>query len=366
MQKILVGLICMGCTLALQAQVYPGDANDDGVVNNFDVLYVGYTYGEIGPARLVESSEFTEQYIPLLWNDYFPDGVNYAFCDANGNGQIGNWDLSVIFINYGEEQGVYNDITPEAGTPGIDPPIYFGAPQSADIITEGSQIQIPIYLGTSSLPLTDFHSIAFSVHYDESIIRVANISIHPTWLNPNNLFYFQRDAPEEEGKLDFCLTHYGNENFDAGFGQIGYLKIIIEDVLVDLILNGDSTNTIVSIDQVIAVDKDFEVIPIATDTTEIAIYGENAISDLNNIQETDTSWQITPNPATTHVLIESDNPVELFILYDNTGQSLYTWAGNHKRQHQLDLPKDLPSGYYHLSMLSMGQWHSQALLVQKN
>ncbi|HMQ48215.1 MAG TPA: hypothetical protein PKA00_12655 [Saprospiraceae bacterium] len=366
MRKILVGLMCLGCALALDAQVYPGDANDDGIVNNFDVLYVGYAYGKIGPARLVESSEFAEQYIPLLWDDFFPSGINYAFCDANGNGQIGNWDLSVIFINYGEEQGTFNDLTPEAGVPGIDPPIYFGTPQSAGTITEGSQIQIPIYLGTASLPLTDFHSIAFSVRYDETIIRVANISVHTTWLETPNLFYFQRDSPVEDGKLDFCLTHYGAENFDNGFGQIGYLKIIIEDVLVDLILNGDSTNTILSIDQVMAVDKDFEIIPISTDTTEIAIYEQNAITGANGSLEADTTWQINPNPAKSHVFIQSAHPVEQFILCDNSGQSISTWSGNHHLQHYLELPEHLPSGLYHLRMLCNGQWQSKALLVHKD
>ncbi|MFM9949281.1 MAG: hypothetical protein ACKV1O_15180, partial [Saprospiraceae bacterium] len=86
---ILITLALLACAQLAGAQtLHPGDADDNGEVNQYDLLYIGYAYGTVGPMRLEDDTEFSPQAIPLLWTQTFPNGLNYAYADANGNGVV--------------------------------------------------------------------------------------------------------------------------------------------------------------------------------------------------------------------------------------------------------------------------------------
>ena len=96
---ILVVLFLAGFP-AIHAQVYPGDANNDGIVSNLDILYIGYAYGAIGPIRPSAGTDFSEEAIVLPWSAQFPnpDSTNYAFADADGSGQIDFQDFLIVAL----------------------------------------------------------------------------------------------------------------------------------------------------------------------------------------------------------------------------------------------------------------------------
>jgi hypothetical protein len=77
--------------------VYPGDANNDGIVDSRDVLPIGQYYGSTGPARQNSSLSWTSQQVLSSWS---PSAAAYADCDGNGKvdendvlGIIQNWFL---------------------------------------------------------------------------------------------------------------------------------------------------------------------------------------------------------------------------------------------------------------------------------
>ena len=144
-------------------QVFPGDANNNGIVDHCDILPIGYAFGEVGPARLEESNEAYEQVVTVLWEEAFPDGNNYAHADANGDGIIDFMDLTTVFYNYDIS---YEETVPLpliSGTPGIDVPIYFDMPDLTEPLTAGSTLDIPLYLGTESIPVNNLHGLAFTI-----------------------------------------------------------------------------------------------------------------------------------------------------------------------------------------------------------
>jgi len=82
-------------------EVWPGDANNDGVVDSRDVALVGlYAYrGATGYRRMPASTEWAPQ-TALAWAD---PQATYADCD--GNGVVSVRDLAVVLQNYGFSRG---------------------------------------------------------------------------------------------------------------------------------------------------------------------------------------------------------------------------------------------------------------------
>lgn len=85
--------------LVLQFQtgpgVHPGDANNDGVVNEADVLPIGVFWGITGPTRA--GGQSWKIFPAESWSE-FP--ATYA--DCNGDGAVNEQDVSIIGVNWGE------------------------------------------------------------------------------------------------------------------------------------------------------------------------------------------------------------------------------------------------------------------------
>ncbi len=76
-------------------QVWPGDTNDDTVVNQADVLPLGLHWGRTGPARPGASLQWLGQAL-TAWSP-----VNAAFADATGDGAVNQADVLPIGLNWG-------------------------------------------------------------------------------------------------------------------------------------------------------------------------------------------------------------------------------------------------------------------------
>ncbi|MCX6121029.1 MAG: T9SS type A sorting domain-containing protein [Ignavibacteriales bacterium] len=75
--------------------LYPGDANNDGIVDARDILPIGLYYGKTGSPRLNGSNTWQKQYIDPPWT---PEQAGYADCD--GNGKIDSNDVIAIIQNW--------------------------------------------------------------------------------------------------------------------------------------------------------------------------------------------------------------------------------------------------------------------------
>ncbi len=86
--------------------VWPGDTNNDGVVNEEDVLPLGVFWNQTGPARDDASLEWTGQ--PA--EPWDPAAATYA--DTDGSGSINQTDLLAVGLNFGETHGESRDTEP--------------------------------------------------------------------------------------------------------------------------------------------------------------------------------------------------------------------------------------------------------------
>jgi hypothetical protein len=79
--------------------VYPGDTNNDGVVNADDVLPLGIWWLGSGPPAAWESIEFA----PRSVEQWMPADATYA--DANGDGVVDHKDLMPVGLHFGKSAG---------------------------------------------------------------------------------------------------------------------------------------------------------------------------------------------------------------------------------------------------------------------
>lgn len=76
--------------------VWPGDANNDGVVDEADVLALGMHWGKTGEARPAASIQWAPQ-LAQAWSDR-----PATFADTDGDGRVDHNDLRAISHNFGK------------------------------------------------------------------------------------------------------------------------------------------------------------------------------------------------------------------------------------------------------------------------
>jgi hypothetical protein len=80
---------------AAQVQVYPGDANNDGIVDVRDILPLGRFFGSTGGTRTSASGSWTPQGISSAWTL-----AEACYADCDGNGTVNAADVQVIVQNW--------------------------------------------------------------------------------------------------------------------------------------------------------------------------------------------------------------------------------------------------------------------------
>lgn len=354
-------LILQGPRLLAQLTVYPGDANNNGIVNNIDVLYVGYSFGTPGPSRVFTDTEFEPQDSPAAWAGVFPDGTSFAYADANGDGVVGLQDLLAINRNYG------------ATRPPVVPDEFPEVPEGANRLhlekgneplplIPGSVFSIPIYLNDTDLPL-ELNGLAFTLEYDSSLIKNINIQWDANWLNADSSWYaLQVPIMGEKAQLEVATTRFGNDPVLGG-GLLGRVNIIIEDDLIGLLpAPHDTVNVLIAIKKLRGIGKDFQPIPLLGDDYTFTVHHPDARP--NGVRSPEKArFKIYPNPANRRLWIESPKNIESVVLQDLLGRPLRVLTDLAAPSVQLELP-DLPPGLYLIRVQTEAGTGCRELLIE--
>jgi len=337
---LIIALLC--CSKRGQAQVFPGDANNDGIVNNLDILYIGYAYGAIGPTRSATDGT-TPEAIALPWIQLFPDSTNFTHADTDGNGIVNFLDFVPVFTNYGLKQ--INPSPPffSEGIPGIDPSLRFGSPVGTAFPSEGSIVEIPILLeGTFGDSLVDLNGIAFSIEYNRSFIKEIQLDFSDSWVGLDSAaFLFQ--TPANAGRLDAALTRFG-KNPVIGKGQAVKMRAVIEDDLIGLLIR-DTAHIHFNIKYIRLKNSEFREKPVAGSDITLVIYHPNSIVPIKE-RPVDIPIEIFPNPASDRLQIISPKIIKRIEIINALGQNIsYSNIKNEQRV-ELMLPHNLNGIYF--------------------
>nr|MBP6313941.1 T9SS type A sorting domain-containing protein [Chitinophagaceae bacterium] len=300
--------------------VWPGDANADFVVNNYDVLNLGLAFGATGVVRPGANTSWTAQYCGN-WVDTFINTVNYKHADCDGDGAVGNTDWAVVTLNYGQFH-LKNNQLGRYKTRGL-PDLFFDT--NGLEATPGTTLQIPVHLGSVSSPMNNIYGIAGKLLVSNTLSNDISLSNSNSWIGTAaNSHLFQKNSG------GFNATEFALVKKDqlavSGNGQIATLSVPIDANAVigsDLILDFANLKLI---------DKDGK---------EITDY--NALSDtLKIVWPTKVSSvavqddiRVYPNPITNLLTIEfKKNPTTQYeiVICDITGKSVYTGTCSTQKQ----------------------------------
>ena len=88
-------------TNATQNVIWPGDADNNGVVSTEDILSIGLKYNKRGKERAANQRNTRfEKYTSTPWGERLPNEADISHIDCDGNGIIDNADMSAIAANF--------------------------------------------------------------------------------------------------------------------------------------------------------------------------------------------------------------------------------------------------------------------------
>jgi hypothetical protein len=221
--------------------VWPGDANNDGIVNTTDVLYLGLGFNTQGIARNTQGIVWQANTV-IPWANVLPDSTNYAYLDCDGNGFVGTSDFNAIQQNYDSTHGTII-VDPFPLPDSTSPAFYFsGLPDS---LQAGDTITIDIFAGSALLP-ANFFGLALSFNYDTSLIVANSVSVTPDSLldSPFDRIFLLSTDNNNSGTFDVAMTRLANTGGSSGnpvsvvAQRILSITFIIEDNLIGKMVAG--------------------------------------------------------------------------------------------------------------------------------
>ena len=323
--------------------VWPGDANRDGIADNFDLLNIGLAYDSTGAVRPAASPIWVAQYCSN-WADTFASGINFKYADCDGNGHVDASDTVPLMLNFGNTHTKTNSNHPyRSGQPIIYPTL------SADTITGGDTILISIHLGQVLLTANNVYGVAFDLNYDAAVIDTTKtkMGFPSSWLGgPSDMISIYKDG-RGSGVIKAALTRIDHTT-RSGQGEIAYVRAIVTTDNID----GKNLHYYrfqCSISNVKMIDQNGNVILIneGTDSNEVA-YTPLGIDDLTSVN---AQLTIYPNPANDVATITcahaNINAAEVLNLL---GEKVREYQfSNNKSNQKLDL-HGLSSGVYYISV----------------
>ncbi|MEM6316992.1 MAG: T9SS type A sorting domain-containing protein [Bacteroidota bacterium] len=290
--------------IGLTQSIWPGDVNNNGVVNKVDLLYLGYAFGETGPPRAAEDSTWNAQSLPQDWAGNFPNGLNYLYADCNGDGIVNELDADIIKAHIGlsHDDVLFEPDVPLSGMQGVNPACRFINPPAVAPVDQLFDLEIG--LGDLEIPVENMSGFTFFINVDPAIIGLNNTAFtfdNATFLDGGediSIAAQRRDL--DQVRLEVAYTKTDRVPV-SGFGSIGKVSFILETDVIDLLVIDTVTFTI---DSIIVLDDELTPIPVAADTLKLFI--DRALKvNTNDHYPTPNQVEVYPNPNNGLLLVEA-------------------------------------------------------------
>jgi len=346
----------------LAQEIYPGDVNNNGIVNGIDLLYLGVAFGSTGPNRNNEGTNWTPYMIDTFWPQSFENGLNFAYADCDGNGEIEDDDLDeAIKENYGLSHSTNSFPEYTTGSLGNIP---ISLVPTNNILEAGTTLDLNVVLGNADIPVQNFYGLAFRFSYNSDLVdnNFDYDSMNDSWLDPepgNQIKHLV--VLDNNGKGEIALTRKNQIPIQSGFGTVGVLSIIIEDDIASG-LEVDTLN--ITIDSILMVDLEMNAIPVSPVHTSVIIKENILIS--NHSTEKEKLIKVFPNPAKNLITVQSSQIIETTTLINASGSVVIRneYKTNTPPQNIQIETQSLSTGVYFLNIYSEdGNVYTKKIIV---
>lgn len=331
--------------------IWPGDANNDLIVDNLDILAIGIGNTTLGPWRYNATTNWVGQ--PCTdWPDTLSTGVNYKHIDCNGDGGINIYDTIVVIQNFGLTH-LASKILSHSQSSGI--PITL-VPQQSTVIA-GNITFFDILLGDNSTPANNIYGLAFTLQFDNTLIDANGIHVsgNGSWMGTtgNNLMTVDLRSPSE---TQFAITKTDHNNV-SGNGKIGEISF----AALSNITNNPMATFSITDATLIKYDQTDIPVDISAATASVTITNNTTgIYSSNN-----DAAKIYPNPAneTLSIAIQQVQEYNGEVTVTNVMGEKVQRSELKDQKSQLDISK-LEEGIYFVSVKTVQGISIQKIIVQ--
>ena len=338
---------------AFNSFVYPGDADQNGLVENYDVLTIGLTYNSTGPAR-DDSSSFNA----LSWPASNLINSNPAAADCNGNGIVDSEDVYQV-------ERYYHQTSPVAAQYQVDTSIcangipFYIQGTSSDTVANGDTIQVTISLGAGGTS-NNAYGIAFTLKYDTGFIPRGSIqfSTGASWLLPNGkgLFFSRESTP---GSIDIAITNINQVDAQGG-GPVLHAIIPIDDNICGITHAPGWYNLGLYASKPRLINKYNEVQALCTQQGSIKI-NKNATGIT---EESLSKVEVYPNPTGGRLFMKGEK-IEQVEITDLAGRKIYSATFSNSNMANIDLTgTGIEAGTYLVQIKTAGYVVVKKIIVQ--
>lgn len=314
------------CLLA--GLVYPGDANDDGVANAWDLLQIGMAYNLSGDGRQNASSNWLGQVAPD-WSTIFSNNVNAKHADCNGDGLVDEADAAVIEQNYNNIDNTsnsYQSVMSSSESYELMMSIFGN-------LIPGEILSVDLSLANNSTPLEDLYGIAFGIEGDVPFFAENSLQLETenSWLGITEDMLTMVKPFVADGRADVAFVRKDQEAA-SGFGTIASFNF---EVPQDFNANSLTLDLV----DVTALKVDGTIFTVTHEAATIAASNTNEYNNIN------TLVRLYPNPVEDLLIIESaDLTISSMDLLNVNGRLIRSYADPSQ---QINV-SDLPAGVYFL------------------
>ncbi len=333
--------------------VWPGDANNDGMVRVDDLLAIAYNVGETGAER--NDADYSQWYGQTSqdWNQTIHnEKLNVKYSDTDGDGFVALSDTSELANNYTS----YHSLLKEDVLAITDYPFIL-TPQST-VLDSGDVLIIDIAIGDENAQVLDLHGLAFTLNFDSDFVDSSSLKVNffeDSWFSMNSPTVQMSKVPKD-GIVEAGFAKIGRGGVH-GFGKIAESECIIEEELDDTRLSSGRVPMTIRLSNATALDAEGNKVILPDAVVKVYI-------DLSNNQD-DPSLEdkliCYPNPAAESINIHFNggNIMEEITVYDVQGRQV-DFIPNLNTEHQTLNLNGFDNGLYVVKVKS-----SKGLVTKK-
>ncbi len=332
--------------------LWPGDANNDGAVDHFDLLAIGAAYGTAGPLR--NSPLNWAPYISENWNGASYGEKNMKYADCNGDGIINEIDIDVVELHFGEFNDQYLETEKRKSGKNV-----FFSPKGAlsNRVFEKGEDFLPI-LSVNKKAVPDLTGLAFTIEFDTAFFSKIEIITDPG----------VRACFQTFGKRDFFSTgtdHSGEFHFSILNKGGASCRFENEKMFSMLITPADAVpgnSTYFRFKNIKGLLNDHTVVDLGGEDIKLFFfnYGEKEEST-----KKPPGINIYPNPSSGvfYFNLEQEEVFEMHI-YDARGRLINVQPTFHQRDYMIDL-RTYPTGVYFLELTQGQETVAKKLVISR-
>jgi hypothetical protein len=205
--------------------VWPGDTNNDGIVDVGDLLPIGRAMGQRGTPRLGGNPTGWAPQYSADWLQDERNGLNLKHIDANGDQMISALDTAVVMANMGLGHGL---------RPQLQNFSTFQLSLIGPAVAEpGDLILLDLIAGNNAVIVEDVYGIRWPFVYDPEAVDESSVEIvygEDSWASYDSPILGVSINNGGEGVMESAFTRTNGEGI-SGFGRIAVLSaVIVEDV----------------------------------------------------------------------------------------------------------------------------------------